>query len=138
MAALAHKHVAAPPADSAEAEMSEAAFAIIERASAICGHPPARELPAEPEGCLIVRATKILSAQILAAELLHEMKQRGDSDFGVSETCLVETDSDESQHCNSSLGDDETDEPPVIDWKEVAQDAWRSEGWARAAKEYRR
>jgi hypothetical protein len=48
MNALAHRHVE-EPLDPAEAEMSEAAFAVIQRAHEICGHPPARELTAEPD-----------------------------------------------------------------------------------------
>jgi hypothetical protein len=35
----------------------------------------------------------------------------------------------------SALGDDETDEV-VTDWKRVAQDAWHSEGWTKAAEDY--
>jgi hypothetical protein len=68
-------------------------------------------------------ATKILRSQIRAGELVREMEARGEfEDIGV--TCLVD-------------GADETDEPPV-DWKEVAEAAWHSESWAKAAKEYRR
>jgi hypothetical protein len=111
-----------PQDDPAEAPMSEAAFAVIERAHQLCGHPAARELPAED--CLIAHATKIMRAQIRAGKLLREMKERGDSDLGVSKTCLVE------------LVDDETDEV-VTDWAQIAADAWRSRGWAQAAQEYR-
>jgi hypothetical protein len=45
MAAIAHQLI--EPLDPAEAEMSEADFEIIQRAHAVCEHPPARELPVE-------------------------------------------------------------------------------------------
>jgi hypothetical protein len=117
MAAVASRLDDEPPADPAEAEMPAAAFEVIQRAHAICSHPPAIDLAAEPHDKLSSRrenwnldeqrvqsaltegATKILCAQIRARALLAaEMKERGDPDLGVSETCLVE------------LGDDETDE----------------------------
>jgi hypothetical protein len=87
--------------------MSAADFQVIERAHQLCDHAPARELSAEVG--LEERARAIFE------ELLPTT---------VGEGCLVE------------LGDDETDEPPVIDWQQVAADAWHSEGWAHAAKEY--
>jgi hypothetical protein len=43
MAALAHSH-GDEPIDPAEAEMSEAAFEVIQRAHQLCDHPAAREL----------------------------------------------------------------------------------------------
>ena len=133
MTAVAHS-LDDEPTDPGEAEMPATSFEIIRRAREICGHPAARELPAELEGCLIAHAAKILSAQIRALALLAEMKERGElSDLNVSD--LVETDSEEGHWCESSLGDDETDEPPVTDWKEVAQDAW-NEGWKAAAMDY--
>jgi hypothetical protein len=102
MAALAHnKHVAAPPADPAEAPMSEADFRIIERASAICDHPPAVDLD-----------------------------QRAEQALTEAQAILRDLDAVE-------MADESTDEPPVIDWKSVALAAWHSEGWARAAQEYR-
>jgi hypothetical protein len=96
------------PDSAEEAEMSEAAFAIIERAHELCGYPPARELSAdlgnselsntkhvsllppqreeqaltEGEGCLVVHATKILrSRQLLAewCEAADELSQMGHS-----------------------------------------------------------
>jgi hypothetical protein len=123
---------AAQAADSAEAPMSQDAFTVIERAHQLCDHPPAIGLAAELEQ----HAIKIMSAQIRAGELLREMKERGDSDLGVSKTCLVETDSEESRWCESSLVDDETDDP-VIDWKSVARDAWDGKSWKDAAMDYR-
>jgi hypothetical protein len=107
MAALAHSHGDEPQDDPAEAAMSEAAFAIIQRAHAICGHPPARELlPAEVG--LEERARAIFE------ELLPTT---------VGEGCLVE------------LVDDETDEPSV-DWRQAAANAWAGEGWTKAAEDY--
>ena len=75
-AAVAQNFDDEPPADSAEAEMPAAAFQAIERAHQICGHPPARELTAEPD--LIAPAVKILGAQIFAGKLVRAMKERGE------------------------------------------------------------
>lgn len=47
MAAIAHQLIDEPQDDPAKSAMSEAAFEVILRAHAICGHPPARELPVE-------------------------------------------------------------------------------------------
>jgi hypothetical protein len=122
MAALAHSHGDEPQDDPAEAAMSGAAFQIIQRAHEICGHPPARELPAEleqrvqsalteGEGCLIAHATKIMRAEIRAGELLREMKERA-----------------ERQKAGEASA--------VTDWGQVARDAWHSEGWTKAAEDY--
>jgi DNA-binding CsgD family transcriptional regulator len=91
----------------AVAEMSAAAFAVIQRAHAICGHPPASEMPAEV-GLDEERARAIFE------ELLPTT---------VGDGCLVE------------VVDDETDEV-VTDWAQIAADAWAGESWAQAAKEY--
>jgi hypothetical protein len=132
MAAAASQHDD-EPIDLAAAEMSAADFQVIEHVHAICNHAPARELPAEPD--LIAHAAKILGAQIRAAELLREMKQRGDSDLNVSD--LVETDSedeavtesqrDESHQCDSS-----------VSWAQIAADAWAGASWKVAAMDYHR
>jgi hypothetical protein len=150
MTAVAHS-LDDEPTDPGEAEMPATSFEIIRRAREICGHPAARELPAELEGCLIAHAAKILSAQIRALALLAEMKERGElSDLNVSD--LVETDSEEGHWCESSLGDDERDvsildtpggpplgddetDEPSVDWAQIAADAW-NEGWRAAAVEY--
>jgi hypothetical protein len=101
MTAVAHR-LDDEPIDPAAA----ADFRIIERAAELEQH-----------------ATRILRAQIRALALLAEMKERGDSDLNVSETCLVET------------VDDETDEPSV-DWAQIAADAWAGASWKEAAAEY--
>jgi hypothetical protein len=127
MTAVAHQFDDGPPIDPAEAEMPAADFRIIERAHELCGHAAVRELSADlgnselsntKHASLLPRATKILGAQIRARELLAELKQRGE--------------------LSDLIADEPTDEvdPPVIDWQQVAQDAWHSEGWAQAAKEY--
>jgi hypothetical protein len=139
LAAVAQNLDDEPQDDPAEAEeMSVTSFEMIQRVHELCGHPPARELPAELEqrDCLIAHATKIMRAHLRARELVHEMKQRGYFDLNVSD--LVETDSEDVHQCTPSrldLVDDEADEV-VTDWKSVAQDAWQGEGWARAAAEY--
>jgi hypothetical protein len=76
MTAAAHQIDDEPQPDSAEAEMPEATFAVIQRAHELCDHAPARELTAEPD--LIAHAAKILGAQIRALALVAEMKQRGE------------------------------------------------------------
>jgi hypothetical protein len=114
MTAVAHR-LDDEPIDPAAA----ADFRIIERAHELCNHAPAVDLAAELEQ----HATRILRAQIRALALLAEMKERGDSDLNVSETCLVET------------VDDETDEPSV-DWAQIAADAWAGASWKEAAAEY--
>jgi hypothetical protein len=144
---------AAPPADSAEEPMPEDAFAVIQRVHELCGHSPARELT-EGEGwnfvgaykiSLVVHATKILGAMIFAGKLVAEMKQRGDFDLDVSETCLVETDCEDSHWCEPSLVEEQalTDgesakatENIQNSYKHAALAAWHSAGWARAAAEY--
>jgi hypothetical protein len=131
LSAVAHQLDAEPQLDPAEAEMPETNFQAIERARELCGHAAARELRniefAYFSPLLQTRAIRILSSQIRAAELVREMAERGElSDLGVTETCLVEL----------RLSDDETVDPPV-NWKEAAQAAWHSAGWARAAVEYR-
>jgi hypothetical protein len=151
MTAAASQHDDEPPADSAEEPMSEVAFAVIQRAHAICDHAPARELPAGPhdrfsrrlenwnldeqraEQALIPHATRILRAQIRAVVLVREMKERG-------ERCDVEDFIGGFQIpkiWEFELGDDETDEPSV-DWAQLAADAWCGEGWKVAALDYHR
>jgi hypothetical protein len=140
MAALAHSSLVDAPIDPAEAPMPAAAFQAIERATELCGHPPAVDLTAEAakgthvsdlsaleqraeqaltegQGCLIAHATKILRAQIRAGELLREMKRRGEL---------------------SDLGEPTTDEvdPLVTDWAQAAANAWNAKGWKAAAVEY--
>jgi hypothetical protein len=136
MAAVAHSFDEESHADPAEAEMSEAAFAVIQRAHELCGHPAAVELTAEPD--LIAHATKILGAMIFAGKLVREMRQRGEfEDVGV--ICPVDgddaTDEVELTHLCQLTPASAGTEPPV-DWKEVAEAAWRDEGWALAATEY--
>jgi hypothetical protein len=110
-------------------------------------------------------ATKIMRAHLRARELVHEMKQRGDFDLNVSDLVETDSEEShwfsppekasaevrlselgESQPsdsllrlrekwCDSSLGDNETDEV-VTDWARIAADAWHGESWARAAAEY--
>jgi hypothetical protein len=138
------------PIDPEEAPMSEAAFAVIQRAHQLCGHPAAVDLTVDlgnsellppqraeqalTEGELIVHARKILSAHLRARELVHQMQQRGDFDLNVSD--LVETDSEGSHQCESSLGDDEPDEVVTDDWTRIARDAWDGESWKDAAMDY--
>jgi hypothetical protein len=141
LSAAAHQLDDEPP-DPAEEPMTEDAFAVIQRAHAICDHPPAQDegvhqcTPSMTTAALEQHAIKILGAMIFAGKLVAEMKQRGDFDLNVSD--LVETDSEGSHWYEPSrlnLVDDETDEV-VTDWESVAQDAWRSQGWAQAAQEY--
>jgi hypothetical protein len=138
--------------DPAEAEMPEAAFAIIEHVHQLCGHPAAVEFEAAKRThvsdlkLLEQHAIKILSAQIRAGQLVRSMKQRGDFDLEVSDlvetkskkfldlSALVETDCEGSHCCEPSLVDDETD----TDWAEVAQNAWHDESWKVAAANYHR
>jgi hypothetical protein len=127
MTAAAHRLDDDEQPDSEEAEMPEAAFAVIQRARRLYGHPAPRELPTELEqrDCLIVRATKILGAQIRAGKLVaDEMKAKG-------ERCDVEDFID-----GFELGDDEPDDLGT-DWASVAQAAWH-EGWRAAAEDYHR
>jgi hypothetical protein len=70
LSAVAHQLID-EPLDPAEAEMSEAAFEVIQRAYAICGHPPARELPVEVG--LDQRAEQALAeAQVILQEFVAE------------------------------------------------------------------
>jgi hypothetical protein len=135
----AHRVDDEPQDDPAEEPMPAASFAIIGRAHELCGHPPARELIDEQHDCLLAHATKILSAQIRAGELVRQMKARG-------EWHDVEPMTDESaesaeniqnsyQHAADVLDDFADDEPD--DWASVALAAWDAAGWKQAAQEYR-
>jgi hypothetical protein len=142
--AVAHDE---PPADPAEAEMPEADFRVIQRATELCERAPVRELTAEPD-CLITHATKILGAQIRAFQLLAERREAvtnltadGHSTREVGEILGVSNATVSRDVTNVTaidavavLAADEV-EPLVPDWRQIAQDAWH-EGWAQAAKEY--
>jgi hypothetical protein len=138
MATLAHKHDAAPQDDPGEAEMPAAAFEVIQRARQLYGHPAAVELTAEhfsldrnaikrlpldeQRDCLIVRATKILGAQIRALALSAKATENIQNSYKHAADVL------------DDFVDDEPDEPSV-DWAQIAADAW-NEGWRAAAVEY--
>jgi hypothetical protein len=133
MTAAAHQPVD-EPIDREEGPMPAADFRIIERAHEICDHAPARELSADlgnselsnaAHASLLPRAIKILGAQIRARELVAEMKERGELSDQYSTICRI------------CPGDDETDEPPVTDWRQIAADAWDAPSWKDAAVDYR-
>jgi hypothetical protein len=154
MAALAHSLDDEPRDDPAEAEMPAADFEAIERAHEICGHKPAREVTAEfdeqreSQNCesptLTRIAIRILSSQIRAAELVAEMRARGEMSKSNKllnlefETVSNLDKSPKLVDLNklSDFGADEVDDPPATDW--IAADAWNAKGWKDAAVEYRK
>jgi hypothetical protein len=147
MAAIAHQFDD-EPIDPAEEPMPAADFRVIQRAHELCDHAPAvditvdlgnSELSNTEHVRLLPHAVKIMHAHRRARELVHQMQQRGDFDLGVSD--LVETDSVDSQCCESTrldLVDDKPGDEVVTDWQQVAQAAWADAGWKSAAEDYHR
>jgi hypothetical protein len=88
--------------------MPAASFEIIQHAHQLCGHPPARELTAEPE-----------------------LEQRAEQALTEARTILQDLDAVDE------MADESTDDLVIDFWAQAAQDAWHGEGWAQAAQEYR-
>jgi hypothetical protein len=124
MAAVA-QNLDEEPLDPAEAEMPAAAFAVIQRAHQLCDHPAARELAAEPD--LEQRAEEALSE---ARTILQDL----DAESLTDEATPIFPPENSG---NSPPPAEPTDEvKPAVDWKQVAQNAWHSESWTKAAEDY--
>ena len=130
MSAVAHSFDDESP-DPAEAAMSEADFRIIERAHQLCERAPAVDLE-QRAAAICQRLCEELNegALLRAIDALDEVepaeKNRSTDTTGTREVESPET---------TPLSKLEVD-PPVIDWAQIAADAWNAEGWAVAAVEY--